>query len=279
MRKIRKCTSAELNVGVSKCQLDFGKIKGAIIMEHGQKLPSDLTSDALEELCHADRPERAYPVFTFVEYAKEGGEAQVSAVGYGGNAVTNLNARIDTFTLDKFSEMLNSSLLKAMNTKLDVYYFDEKNVIYGVNDGTDILAGIPMSTIYPKATPHPTSSAKATMDVCFCLEDVQDAEENFDFAQLDFDPKMFAVGLTPVELVVTSGSKYKIVEKVGGYDRTAEFGDALKTAAATAMDGVTAIAYDETTEELTLTLTEGATPKLKKPSALYKIDIKGIEQV
>ena len=74
MRQTRQCADAQLSTGVSKCQPDFGKMKGAIITEHGTKLPADLTADKLEELAHEDRPGRIYGVGEFVEYAKEGGE-------------------------------------------------------------------------------------------------------------------------------------------------------------------------------------------------------------
>lgn len=279
MRKIRNCISKQLQTGVSKCQIDFGKIKGAIVVEHGVKLPAEITSASLDEMCHADRPNRAYPIFTFVEYAKDGGEPQVSAVGYGSNGVTNVSPRTDTFTMDKFSEALNAALLKTMNTKFDVYYFDEKNILYGYNDGTDLLAGIPLSTIYPKATPHPTSSAKSLLDVSFCLEDSQDAMENFDYVQLSFDPKMFVTGLTNVSLVLVEGTKYKIIETIGGYDRTSEFGASLATNATTALEGVTAVSYNSADETITITVSLGATPKLKKPSVLYPLGIKGIEHV
>ena len=45
MRKTRICDSAEMNTGGSACSVDWGKIKGAIIVEHGKKLPADLTPE------------------------------------------------------------------------------------------------------------------------------------------------------------------------------------------------------------------------------------------
>ena len=279
MRKVRNCNSSQLNTGVSKCQVDFEKVKGAIIVERGVKLPVDITGEKLEELCHADRPNRAMPVFLFVEYAKNGGEPQVSAIGYGGNQVSSVNALTETYTMDKFYEALNASLLKTMNTPFDVYFFDADNLLYGYNDGTDVLAGIPMSTIYPIATPHPTSSAKSTMTLNFCYEDAQDALENFDYVQLDFDPKRFAIGLVSVQIVNVEDTKYKIIETIGGYDRTAEFGSLIADKATSTLTGVSSAQYDEENEVLTLTLEDGKTPKLKSPAELYEAGIKGIENV
>ena len=279
MRKIRNCNSSKLNTGVSKCQIDFGKVKGSIVVERGVKLPADLTGESLEELCHADRPNRALPILLYVEYAPNGGEPQVSAVGYGGNSVSGVSALTDAFTMDKFSEALNASLLKTMNTQYDVYHFDDKNILYGYNDGTDVLAGIPMSTIYPKAVMHPTSSAKSQLTINYCYEDAQDAMENFDYVQLDFDPKRFVIGLVGVKIEKVEGTKYKIVEAIGGYDRTAEFGVTIADKASATLNGVSSAQYDAETETLTLTVEDGKTPTLKSPAELYAAGVKGIEQV
>lgn len=131
MRKTRICDSAEMNTGGSACSVDWGKIKGAIIVEHGKKLPADLTPEKLAELCHADRPDRIYPILTFVEYAKSGGEAQVSAVGYGSNQYNGLNAQTDTFTLPRFDEILNAELLRCANKEWDVYFWDSNRMLIG----------------------------------------------------------------------------------------------------------------------------------------------------
>lgn len=274
MRKTRICDSAEMNTGGSACSVDWGKIKGAIIVEHGKKLPADLTPEKLAELCHADRPERIYPVLTFVEYAKSGGEAQVSAVGYGPNQYNGLNAQTDTFTLGRFDEMLNAELLRCANKQWDVYYWDSNKMLIGYNDGTDILAGIPMSAIYPSSTPFSTSGAKSTMTVNFAHFDAEDSQLNFDYLKLDFNPGNVIKGLTEVMLVEETSGKYKIVECIGGYDRTAEFADALSTGAAEVFTGVTSASYENGL--ITITPGEGEI-SVKQPSVLYTNDIKWVE--
>lgn len=274
MRKTRICDSAEMNTGGSACSVDWGKIKGAIIVEHGKKLPADLTPEKLAELCHADRPERIYPVLTFVEYAKSGGEAQVSAVGYGPNQYNGLNAQTDTFTLGRFDEMLNAELLRCANKQWDVYYWDSNKMLIGYNDGTDILAGIPMSAIYPSSTPFSTSGAKSTMTVNFAHFDAEDSQLNFDYVKLDFNPGNVIKGLTEVMLVEETSGKYKIVECIGGYDRTAEFADALSTGAAEVFTGVTTASYENGL--ITITPGEGEI-SVKQPSVLYTNDIKWVE--
>lgn len=276
MRKIRNCIGNSLATGKSGCQIDFGKIKAIILVPHGKTLGSNLAKGQFEKMCHADVPDRIYPIKTVVEYAKNGGEPQTSAVGYGGNGVTGISARTDTFTIDKYSEHLASSLTKNMNKHLDAYYVDENNLLIGINNGGDVLAGISMSTVYPNVTPHPTSSAKASMTVSCCLEDARAAIENFDYVQLDFNPLDELNGLVLVDLVENGGSnKYKLIETIGGYDRTAEFGPTIASKASTVLNSVSTASYAD--GFLTLTMTSGSMPSLKSPSVLQANDITGIE--
>lgn len=274
MRPTRNCFQADFNSGKSGCPIDYGKIKGAIIVPAGEKLPAGFDGEDLREACHADVPNRIYPVVTFVEYAKNGGEPQVSAIGYGPNKVTGINAQTDTFTLDEVDYGLNAELLKSKNMKRDVYYFDENGVVYGVNDGTDVLAGIPMACIYPTIVPHPTSSAKESLTVSFCHVDAEKSQQNYDFITTGIHLEDSLIGLVPVELVKDGDNKYHIVEKIGGYDRTAEFGATIASNASAVIDGISAATYAD--GALTLTVTQGATPSLKAPSALYAKGIEGI---
>ncbi len=275
MRPIRNCKRGELNTGKSQCPLDLAHIIGAMVVPQGFEFPEDATASSIKEACHADRSERIMPIMVFVEYAKEGGEANVSAVGYGGNQVTGLSPRTDTYTMAQHDPALAAALSKAMNLPFDVFYFDENDVVYGRRVG-DALRGFPITTLYPTVTPHPTSSNPATLTVSFAFENARDAIEDFDYVQMDFSLKDNLVMLTEVELVNTGTNKYKIVEKVGGYDLTAKYGSALATAAASAFNGVTAVTYDSEAEVLTLTATQGATVSLKSPSALYTAGIYGI---
>lgn len=277
MRKIRTCAGTRINSGSSACKIDWSKVKGAIMVEPGKKLPDDITGDKLAEMCHAERPNRIYPISPLIEYAKNGGDAQVSAVGYGPNKFNGLNAQTDTFTLAGFDEALNAQLLKAASREWDVYFLNKDNMLIGYNDGTDSLAGIPMSTVYPTVTQYPTSGAKSTMTVSFCHIDAEDSQLNFDFIQLDFDPKYFLKGLIDVELVSTTSNKYKILEKIGAYDRTPEFGKLIADKAAEVLNNVTTATYADGV--LTITPKDSGVPSLKAPSVLFENNIKYIEQV
>lgn len=281
MRKLRKCNAAQLNTGVSKCSPDFGKMKGAIIVERNTKLPADLTADALEKLAHANRPDRIHGIVGFVEYAKNGGEVQTAANGYAGEEVTGISARKDTYTLNKFYPELHASLTKCHNKEWDVYFFDEDNVMYGLNDGTGLLAGVPMATVYSDATPHPTSSAKATMTVTFSFADAKKAITNFDYASLDFDPQKLVLGLTPVKLEKeATGNGYKLYEEIGGNDVTSIYGPLIAASGNTVISGATtAVTYDEDADTLTIAASDNAEVKLKSPAVLYENGITGIEQV
>lgn len=281
MRKIRTCQDSVLHTGVSRCPVDFGRMKGAIILPPGKKLPDNLTLESLEKLVHADRAERAYGIVTFCEYAQEGGEAQTGSVGYGGLGVTGYSDRADTFTLDKNYPELHASLTRCAEKKWGAYFFDEKRFLYGINDGTDTLAPFPMNTIHSNATPYPTSSAKSTMTVKFCHEDSRAAIEDADFIKLDFDPRKATLGLVEVELIKdgTTGNDYKIIEKVGGFDLTSTYG-ALFTESASLINGsTTAVTYDEGKETLTIATTDSVKPKLKAPKVLYEAGVTGIEQL
>lgn len=278
MRKIRNCKSAQLNTGGSACKIDWSKVRGSIMVEPGTKLFDDITGEKLSEMCHADRPNRIYPIFPILEYAKNGGEAQVSAIGYGPNQFNGLNAQTDTFTLSRFDEVLNAQLLKCANKEWDVYFWNTDNILIGYNDGTDLLAGIPMSTVYPTVTQYPTSGAKSTMTVSFCHTDSEDSQLNFDYIQLKFNPKNFLKGLVDVVFDKTSegANSYKLIEKIGGYDRTPEFGRLIADKAVEVLNNVTSATYANGV--VTVVPKDSGVPSLKAPSVLFENGIKGIEQ-
>lgn len=282
MRKPRKCGTTQFNSGVSKCPPDFGKMLGAILVADGTKLPADLTGETLEKLVHASGSERVYGIVRFTEYAKNGGEAQTAANGYGPEEFTGFSSRKDTYTLDKFYPELHAAITRNAHLRRGAYFFDENNMLYGINDGTDTLAPYSMASVYSDATPHPTSSAKSTMTVTFAHVDAKSAVVNFDYTQLDFDPIKQTLGLVGVKLekTATTGNTYKLLEAVGGYDVTPIYGPLIVAAGSTVIDGATsAVTYDEDSETLTIASSAGADIRLKSPAVLYENDIKGIEQM
>ena len=116
------------------------------------------------------------------------------------------------------------------------------------------------------------------MTVSFCHEDAEDSQLHFDYVQLDFNPKNFAKGLVDVVFEKAEAENaYKIIEKIGGYDRTEEFGTLLADGAAEALNNVTSATYANGV--ITIVPKDGATPSLKAPSVLYEKGIRGIEQV
>lgn len=279
MRITRTCPNGQPNTGISACPIDFKYIVAAILVAKGTKLPAAIDAQTLEELCHDDLPNRIMPIKTFVEYAKSGGEAQTSAVGYGPTQFTGLSPQTDTFSLAKFSPELNANILKATNVEFGVYYVDKDNNIIGVNDGTDILAPIPV-TLIPGATPFKTSSAQSVQTVGFAYVDTEYVYRNFDYFNAGFDVLPSLIGLVEVELVATATSgKYKLVEHYGGYDRTAEFGALIGADVATFVIGATAGTYNAADQTLSLTVGAGVVPKLETPSTLYNDgNIAGIVQ-
>ena len=278
MRTLRKCTAAQLNTGVSKCAPEMSKMLGAILVEPGMKIKPGITLDELEEMVHADRPNRIYGIATFVEYAKDGGEPQTSAEGYGPEQVTGFSARKDTFTLDKYRPELMASLTRCRNKEWDAYFFDKDKYLHGLQvDGE--LYGFPMSGVYATATPFPTSSAKAGMTITFAHKDAEQSFTDYDYAPMTINPTRATLGLVAVKLEKTteSGTKYKIFEAMGGNDLTPIYGPLIADASATVVKGSTAVTYND--DEETLTITATGDVRLAAPSVLYANDIKGIEQV
>lgn len=277
MRQLRKCTSSELNSGAPKCLPDMNKIKGAIVCRKGTKLPSPLTPDELEKLAHADGGERIYGIFNFVEFAKEGGEVQTSTTGYGPEEVTGFSARKDTFTMQKYNPVLHASITQCANQPYDVYYFDDEYKLFGQNDGTDVMAGIPMSGIYSNLTPYNTSSNKPEMTITFCYEDAKQADIDWDMVKLNFNPGKLILGLVPVKLE-KSDNGYKIFEDKGGYDLTSELGPVIAEVGQAVIKGTSsAVSYDA--DKDVLTITGSGEIGLKAPSVLYESGIKGVVAV
>ncbi len=281
MNKFRTCDSAQLFTGVTKCPIDFGKMIGAIIVAEGAKLPKDITAEALEKLAHADPSERIYGLYKFVEYAKSGGEAQTSVVGYGPEQPNGFSARKDTFTMIRFYPELHASLTRTSHVPRGAYFYDENGWLYGLDDGTDVLAPFPMATIYSDATPHPTSSAKSSMTVTFAFDDPKKAIEEFNYVALGFHPQNLTLGLNQVKLqkVDEESSKYKIVEKVGGYDLTGLFGPLVTENGTDIFPDASAVTYNSADKTIPVKMEAGKSVSLAAPEVLYEKGIKGIEQV
>lgn len=281
MRKLRTCESAQLNAGTSKCEIPFDKLLGAIVVPYNSKLPAELTAEKLEELAHADYHERIFGIRKFVEAAKNGGEVQTSAVGYGPEEITGISARKDTMTLAKYSPALDAAISKAGNRPWGVYYYDSDGFLYGVSDGTDVLAPFPMSNFYSDSTPFKTSGNAAQQLVTFSHEDAKLSKEKADFTKLGFNPdKVENLALTEVVLkkVTDSGTSYKLYEKVGGYDVTGIYGPLIAEAGSSVINGSTSAATYNDADE-TITIAGTGTVSLKSPKVLYQNDIKGIIQV
>ena len=274
MTKVRNCASAHLSTGFSKCPLDMKRVIGAILVEPGKVLPAKMTKEKLLELCHADRPDRIYPVFGFCNFTPNGGEVQTAANGYGPTQASGISPRSDTFDLAQSDEGLNASLLKCLNKKYDAYYFDENDFIYGYNAGDGQLHGIPMASVYP-TNPIFAGTDNANMSLTFCYKDVRDWLEHYQFEKMDFDVSRECYGLTRVILKEVSSGKYKVIEETGGYDRTDEFGQAIQTGSSSVVIDGSAVSYAGGL----ISITSDSTPSLAAPSILFLADIKGIEYV
>lgn len=278
MSRIRSCASNSFFTGKSVCEIDYDKIKYLLLTKHGVKLQYD-TLDNLRAMCHADLPNRAYGFPQIVNWEPNGGEVQTSQVGYGPNVYNGVSARTDAFTVDKFRHYLRAEILKNVDEEFDMYLIDAKNNLYGLNDQTDELAGIPV-TIYPSGNDHPGASDKASLAVNVSYVDVEEYMMKLDVVPLDYAARSAVYGLMPVTLekVGSSGNNYKLVEYYGKGDATAKFGKLISDNVASVLNGATAATYDATNNYITVTLASDSTaPTLKAASVLEANGIYGIE--
>lgn len=278
MSRIRSCASNSFFTGKSVCEIDYDKIKYLLLTKHGVKLQYD-TLDNLRAMCHADLPNRAYGFPQIVNWEPNGGEVQTSQVGYGPNVYNGVSARTDAFTVDKFRHYLRAEILKNVDEEFDMYLIDAKNNLYGLNDDTDELAGIPV-TIYPSGNDHPGASDKASLAVNVSYVDVEEYMMKLDVVPLDYAARSAVYGLMPVTLekVGSSGNNYKLVEYYGKGDATAKFGELISDNVASVLNGATAATYDATNNYITVTLASDSTaPTLKAASVLEANGIYGIE--
>lgn len=268
----RKCPGvATFNTGSSVCVLDPGKIKAIILTIHGHKIPTEKTAEAFEKACHADRPGRIFPIKTIVEYAPSGGEAQTSATGYGPTKVTSYSAKNDVWTLQDYDASLKANIMAAKNVAFDAYFVDENNVVYGVNDGTEDLAGIPLSGVYPGGQDWDSSGTEANLTIATMFKDYEKYVKNADVRAYDFDVVDALKGLVYVDLVSTESNKYKLIEHFGKLDITEYYGELLAKNAV--LIGATSASY---ADGVITTVGEGSIT-LASPSVLQESGITGIE--
>lgn len=280
MPRLRICKSDSFFTGQSVCEIDYSRIRGMVLVEHGTTLNYDSLSD-LRAACHADLPNRAYGFPAIINWEPSGGEAQVSQTGYGPNSYNGMSPRTDAFTLDAFRHYLRAQILNNANKVFDMYLFDDKKQVYGLNvSGSDTLAGIPV-TIYPSGNDHAGASDKASLVVNVVYQDVEDYMKRLDVVPLDYEVLTAIYGLMPVELVKqgSTGSNYKVVEKYGAADATAKYGALLAgTNASSCMDDITAATYDAQDNVISVTLASGKTaPVLKNASSLCAAGVYGIQ--
>lgn len=283
MRTPRTCDSAQLYTGTSKCPPNFGKMRAVILVPPGTKLPADLTAEKLEKLIHAEHSSRAYGIAGLCEYAKNGGEVQTAATGWGPEQVTGVSARKDAFDLEKYYPELDASLMQTANSQWDAYFIDEDNFLHGIDDGTDTLAGYPMSSVYGESSPIATSSARPTMQIVLCHKDAKLSKVRFNYIKLGFElnTNKMVLGLVAVSLVKAgeAGNKYRLLEVKGGFDVTSIYGPLIAEAGTGVINGsATAVTYDEADDTLVIASDEGVVPSLKPANVLYENGIKGIEQ-
>lgn len=275
MRKdYRLCggSAAGFNTGQNFCPLQPGKAKAVILVYHGKKLPAELTADNLEKACHADGQDRIFPILGISEYATSGGEANTSENGYAGTSITGYSPRTDTFTLAKFNMALQANLVSNKATTFDMYVVDENDVIYGIDDASDSLAGIPLTGVYPTGQPFSSSGQVAYLAFNALYADIEAYMKNASAKGATFNVPGALTGLVFAEFIQVEEGKYKLVDHYDRTDLTSYYGALIAEHAETVLTSGTSVSYTEGV----LTIT--GEPKLAVPSVLQENGIIGIEQ-
>ena len=270
----RDCGSEIFNTGTSQCPFVPDYIKAIILTPADMEIEISDFDTKLGEMAHANRPNRVYPIATVAEYAASGGEAQTSKVGYGPSQITSYSELVETYTMEHPDEGLRVNLMKLKNENMRAIFIDKNNVVYGEAGLTNgKFKGYEIGSVYPGGVRFKTSSENASLTVNLVYKDVENAWSNAISFTCDSDVLNEAKGLVWVDIKLISGSKYKVVEKYGGFDLTEIYSELLKET--TAWNNATAVTYNAADGTLTIT---GDNPSLKTPSELYDLGIKGIEQ-
>ena len=278
MKKYRDCGSEIFNTGSSKCPFVPDYVKVIILTPEDMVIKDDELEESLEEMIHANRPGRIYPIGPIAEYAPSGGEAQTSKQGYGPSQITSYSELVEVWTLENYDEGLLANLMKLKNERMRALFIDKNNVVYGQHDTDTTIKGYLMSSIYPSSVQRfKTSGDNATMAVSLVYDDVEKAWIETKSLQSETDLIEKAKGLVWVDVVKVgdSGSNYKVVEHYGKYDLTTAYG-ALLAKTEGVWEGVSAAQYNA--DDGTLNLTSDGTPALLSPEQLLTAGIKGIEQ-
>lgn len=265
-------SAAGFNTGFNFCPLQPGKAKAVILVYHGKKLPAELTAENLEKACHADGQDRIFPILNISEYATSGGEANTSENGYAGLSITSYSARTDTFTLSKFNLALQANLVSNKATTFDMYVVDENDVIYGIDDASDALAGIPLTGVYPTGQPFSSSGQVAYLAFNALYADIEAYMKNASAKGATFNVPGALTGLVFAEFIEIQDGKYKLVDHYDRTDLTAYYGAQIASKASTVLVSGSTASYSDGV------LTISGEPKLAAPSVLQENGIIGIEQ-
>ena len=103
-----------------------------------------------------------------------------------------------------------------------------------MNDGTEYLAGIPLSGVYPGGQDWDSSGTEANLTVATMFKDYEKYIKSADVSAYKFDVVEALKGLVYVELKSMESGKYKLVEHFGKLDITEHYGELLAKNATTA---------------------------------------------
>jgi hypothetical protein len=153
-----------------------------------------------------------------------------------------------------------------------MYVVDENDVIYGIDDASDALAGIPLTGVYPTGQPFSSSGQVAYLAFNALYADIEAYMKNASAKGATFNVPGALTGLVFAEFIEIEDGKYKLVDHYDRTDLTAYYGAQIASKAATVLVSGSTASYSDGV------LTISGEPKLATPSVLQENGIIGIEQ-
>lgn len=269
---VRSCpTGKKFNTGGSYCPIDPTKVKAVFFSMKDIAIENEIIGIDLTAMCHADRPERIYPIKNIVEYAPSGGEAQVETVGYGAPKVVGYSSRDDVFTLGVYDIELVKNIAKMKSQKVYVFYVDSDNQIHGrtKEDDNSHFYGIP-AMIYLADQPFDTSSTNANTQIHIALSDTEQFLQNRVVIKKDYDVVDALIGLMSVKFVKPQSNSqfYYLVDS-----SNTNISSAYKDITADCFVEAESVSYNASDDSFTIS----GNTELKSPRELAEKNIYGIE--
>src|SRR5699024_6831655 len=290
------CAIDIANTGVGDCPLIPKHITGMFIVPKDFRLePSDFDNlqEVLQDLAEDSNPsDRILPIHGFVGIEDNTEDLEVETLGYGGLAPIREGRYDLTFRMGQGGVCLLRSLRKLNGRSLRVLLYDADGVLFGAQDGSDMV-GIPLEMFY--ALPMTLSDGSSTT-TSFNVRLVFDASylnDSLAFVETKTDGFLLQEisGLLDIYFMQAPGSSNPVILLTGSascgsqnvlQEFSSELGDVGMWVATSAEDGssvdITSVSINsEGVATITLDAAEDVIINLVDVDALSSAGVKGYE--